>query len=311
MKNTFFTLAVILIFAFNTNAQNDTLKITAALDSLTTPVKKDTLWRTSVLTALNLNQLSLTNWAAGGDNSLAGNTLLSFYAKYKKGKWVWDNLGDFGFGGNKVDAQKIRKTDDKIDINSKVGHDCGKNIFLSYILGFKTQFTEGFFYNDSSRERISNFLAPAYVLNSLGLDWKPNNNLSIFLSVVTVKTTIVQDDLLSASGQYGVEPGKKSKHEIGAYFIAQHQHTLMENIVFSNKVEFFTNYRHNPENIDVNWEVMISLKVNKWISAFVQTHLIYDDDVFIPKTDASHPPGPGIQFKEAFGIGLAYTFDNI
>ena len=271
----------------------------------------DTLWRTGGITALNFNQASFTNWAAGGDNSLSGNAVVSLYAKYKKGKWAWDNTGDFTFGGTKIAKQQIRKSDDKIDINSKAGHDLGKNFYLSYILGFKTQFTEGFQYIDTSRVRISNFLAPAYILNALGIDWKPNNDLSIFLSPATAKITIVNDDALSAAGQYGVDPGKKSKTELGASFIMQYKHNIMENVSLSTKLELFSSYSHNPQNVDVNWEVLISLKVNKYLNALIQTQLLYDDDIFVPKTDVNALPGPGTQFKEAFGLGLAYKFDKV
>ena len=293
IKRILFSVLIIFILFSDSYAQNDTL------------------WRFGGITAINFNQVSLTNWAAGGDNSLSGNAVLSLYAKYKKGKWAWDNTGDFAFGGSKIAKQEIRKTDDKIDISSKAGYDLGKNFYLSYLLGFKTQFTEGFQYSDSSRARISNFLAPAYVINSIGIDWKPNPDLSLFLSPATAKTTIVNDDLLSAAGQYGVDPGKKSDTEIGAYFIGQHKHQIMENVLFSTKIELFSSYNKEPQNVDVNWEVLISLKINKYLSALIQTQLLYDDEINVPKEDLTAQPGPGTQFKEAFGLGLSYKFESV
>ncbi|HKR06209.1 MAG TPA: DUF3078 domain-containing protein [Bacteroidia bacterium] len=274
--------------------------------------QNDTIWRTGGISALNFNQVSFHNWAAGGDNSISGNAVLSLYAKYKKGKWAWDNTFDFGIGGTKLAKQDTRKSDDKIDINSKVGYDLGKNFYLTYLLGFKSQFTEGFIYNaDGTRVRISNFLAPAYILNALGIDWKPNKDLSVFISPATAKTTIVNDEVLSAAGQYGVDPGEKATTEIGAYFIMQYQHSIMENVGFNTKLELFSSYGNNPQNVDVNWEVLISLKVNKYLTALIQTQLLYDHDIMVPKTDANALPGPGTQFKESFGLGFAYKFDGV
>jgi hypothetical protein len=297
MKKKILTSAVLCIFSVNANAQADTTKAVA-----------DTIWKTTLIGGLNLNQVSFTNWAAGGDNSVSGNALLSYNANYKKGKWAWDSFLDFAIGGNKTGNDDIKKTDDKIDISSKVGYNYSKDYYLSYILGFKTQFTEGF--EDDTRERISNFLAPGYVLNAIGIDLKPNDNTSIFLSPATMKTTIVLDDALSAAGEFGVDPGEEIRNEIGAYFIFRYKHTLMENVDFSTKVELFSSYTNNPQNIDVNWDVLFSFKVNKYINGMLQTQLIYDDDITVPKSSEDSRPGKGTQFKEVFGIGFAYKLDH-
>lgn len=290
--------------------------LTISIFVLSAQAQNDTIWRKGGIIGLNFNQVSLSNWAAGGDNAFSGNVLLSLYANYKKDKWAWDNTGDFAFGGTKQGKQEVRKTDDKIDINSKIGYDLGKNFYISYLFGFKTQFTEGFEYGDYGRHRISNFLTPGYILNSVGIDWKPNPDLSLFLSPLTAKTTIVNDQTLVDAAEaanialYGVDPGKKSRTEIGAYFAAKYQKKLMENIVFNTKLELFSSYTNNPQNLDVNWEVIIAMKVNKFINAIVTTQLLYDNDVFVPKSDVNAPAGPGTQFKETFGIGFSYKFEG-
>ncbi|MEO5571933.1 MAG: DUF3078 domain-containing protein [Bacteroidia bacterium] len=297
MKKNILTLLLISVFGLNLNAQ-------------TTATTTDTIWRTTLLAGLNLNQLSFTNWSAGGENSFSGNALLSYTAKYKKGRWGWDNVLDFAIGATKTGSDDLRKSDDKIDINSKLGYNFNKNFYLSYLLGFKSQFTEGFLYEGDNRARISNFLAPGYVLNAVGVDWKANDDVSIFISPATLKTTIVQDDELSAAGQFGVDPGEKIRNELGAYFILRYKHTVMENVDFSTKLELFSSYTNNPQNIDVNWEVLLSFKVNKYINALLQTQLIYDDDVVVPKGKENPRPGIGTQFKEVFGIGFSYKFEG-
>jgi hypothetical protein len=286
------------------------LSATCLYSQTDTTAKADTVWRSGGISGLNLNQISFSNWASGGDNALSGSALLSLYAKYKKDRWAWDNTADFAIGGNKQDQEDIKKTDDKIDLNSKIGYDMIKKFYISYILGFKSQFTEGFLYTDTSRERISNFLAPGYLLNSLGIDWKPNDKLSLYISPLTIKTTFCEDDVLSAEGQYGVEPGQRIRTETGAYFVTQYTHNVMKNVALNTKLELFSNYSENPQNIDVNWDVLLSFKVNNYINAIIQTSLIYDDDIIISDSDGIPLEGPRTQFKESFGIGFAYKFDK-
>ena len=81
---------------------------------------------------------------------------------------------------------------------------------------------------------------------------------------------------------------------------------IMENVSLQTKADFFSNYANNPQNVDVNWEMLIAMKVNKYITANLSTHLIYDDDVNIASEDGSI--GPRTQFKEVFGVGFAYKF---
>jgi hypothetical protein len=284
---------------------------------LSANAQNDTIWRKGGLLSLAFNQVSLSNWSAGGDNSIGGSAMANVFAKMKKGKWSWDNNLELAFGAAKVGDLDWRNSDDKIDLNSKVGHEMGKNIYLTYLFGFKTQFTEGFDYpNDTTKVRISNFMTPAYILNALGFDWKPNESLSLFLSPLTAKTTLVQDQTLVDANAaadiplFGVDPGKKSRNEFGAYFQGRFSKKLMENVLFATRLELFSNYAHDPQNVDVNWEVLLSLKVNKYISVLVNTQLLYDNDVFIPKSDANQPPGPGTQFKESLGIGFSYKLEG-
>lgn len=262
-------------------------------------------WTTGGNFGLNFTQVSLSNWAAGGENSLATNTFVNLFANYKKGKGAWDNTLNLAYGLLKQGETEVRKSDDKIDFASKYGYSAGKKWYYSGLVSFKSQFTEGFKYpNDSVA--ISRFLAPGYILLSAGMDYKPSDNFSVYLSPLTGKITLVTDDVLSAQGAYGVEPGDKSRSEFGGYFKMMLKHALMENIDLATKLDLFSNYMDNPQNVDVNWEVMVVMKVNKYISANLSTHLIYDDDIMIKQDDGS--AGPRTQFKEVFGVGLTYKF---
>jgi hypothetical protein len=282
-------------------------------------VTADTIqgWKRGGVIGLNLAQTSLTNWAAGGQNSLAINGIASLFANYKKGKSVWDNSLDIGYGLLKQGSNPdFMKTDDKIDFLSKYGKEAFRNFYYAALLNFKTQMTPGYKYpNDTVK--ISDLFAPAYLLGAIGMDYKPNAYFSSFIAPLTSKFTFVTDKVLSDIGAFGVDPGKKVKSEIGGYIRIIYtkndfKSEFMKNISLTSKIDLFSNYLDNPQNIDVSWESLIAMKVNKYISVTFNTHLIYDDNTKIPfdinKDGIIDKSGPRTQFKEILGVGFSYNF---
>ncbi len=306
--------------AFTMLAAASMAQVTEAENKLKT-VNTDTImgWKKGGLFAINLSQTSLTNWAAGGQNSAAVNGILSAFANYKQGKSAWDNSLDLGYGILKQGKEEVMKTDDKIDLLSKYGREAFKNFYWSALGNFRTQMRPGYKYPDTDK-KISDLFAPAYLLFAAGLDYKPNPYFSAFLAPLTAKFTFVTDKTLSDAGAFGVEPGETSRSEIGGYLRAiwsknDFKGEFLKNVAFTSKIDLFSNYAHNPQNIDVTWENLLGLKVNKFISVNFNTVLIYDDDIMVPvdrngngEFEASETPGPRVQFKEILGVGFSYNF---
>lgn len=287
-----------------------------ALNAQDSTAGKDTLWRKGGFVSISFNQVSLTNWAAGGENSVSLSGISSLFAKYKKGRIAWDNNLDLAYGLVKQGDKEFQKNDDRIELNTKFGYDATKESKWYYtgLFNFKSQFAPGFNFTDTTSVKISQFAAPAFVLFAIGMDYKPNNNFSLFLAPITARFIVVNDDLLSKVGAFGVEPGEKVRTEVGAYLNARFQKEIATNIALMSKLDLFSNYKENPENIDVNWEVLIGMKINKYISASLSTQLIYDDNTPITifegygKDKRAVGVGPRTQFKQAFGVGFAYKF---
>jgi hypothetical protein len=280
-------------------------------------------WKTGGIFSVNLAQTSLTNWSAGGQNSVAVNGIFAVFANLKKGKSNWDNSLDLGYGflsQGKGDNRDSRKTDDKIDFLSKYGRQAYKDLYYAALVNFKTQMTPGWNYDAIPKNKISDLFAPAYLLVALGLDYKPNANFSAFIAPLTVKFTFVTDDTLSAHGAFGVTPGETIKSEFGGYVRAIYTKNdfkgeFMKNISFTTKVDLFSNYADNPQNIDVNWETLLGMKVNKYISVSFNTVLIYDDNIKVPfdkngndVIESGEAVGSKVQFKEILGVGFSYKF---
>ncbi len=274
-------------------------------------------WSFSAVFNLNFAQTYLSNWAAGGQNTIALNSLASIGAKYKEGKHSWVNSLDLGYGvlrQGKGDEATIQKIDDKIDLSSKYGYELNEKLYVAGLLSFKTQFADGFEYPDDSTV-VSGFMAPGYLLGAVGIDYKPIDKLSVFFAPVTTKFTFVRDQKLADAGAFGVTPaviengsivtpGENMKSEFGGYLRVSYADEVLKNVQLKTKLELFSNYLKNPDIIDVNWEVLLGVKINKYIAVSLSTQLLYDYDVKFLQDDGTMKDK--IQFKEIFGVGLSY-----
>lgn len=267
--------------------------------------EKDTAWTISGNFNLNFSQVSLTNWAAGGKSSMTGIFMTNVSAKYKKDKVSWDNSIDLRYGFLKEEGNDLQKSDDNIDLNTKYGIEAKEKWYYSAYGNFKSQFASGYSYPNTD-DIISKFMAPAYINIGLGMDYK-TDNFSMVMSPVTGKFTFVTDDALAADGAFGVEPGKNTRSEMGAAIKLDYKTEVVENVTFQTKLDLFSNYFHNPQNIDVDWNVLINMKVNSFLSANLVTRLIYDDDVKILDEETG-TSAPRVQFMEMFGAGLTFKF---
>lgn len=303
-------LLILLFFFLFSNAQDKTVE--KLKEELNKTIKKDPndtipkIWKTGGLFNLNLSQGSLSNWAAGGDKfSLSLNSILSVYAFYKKDKYSWDNTLDVNFGYLKTTSLGSRKNDDRFDLLSKYGYALSDKWNLSALFNFRTQLARGYSYTDTSRTFSSAFLSPAYMLLSLGFDYKPTQHFSVFISPATARWIIVKDDSLSAKGLYGVAPGKKLRTEFGAFFSAQYLNDISKSISYKGRLDLFSNYKNNPQNIDVFMTNLFSVKLSKVLAATWNVDLIYDDDI---RLFGANKNSPGWQIKSLVGLGLLVKF---
>ncbi|MFY0625210.1 MAG: DUF3078 domain-containing protein [Reichenbachiella sp.] len=298
-----FLLAIFLLLFFSSFAQTDT-----------------TYWNKGGNIGITFNQSTLSNWAAGGTSSISGGAFFTQFFDYLKGRTKWNNSIELGYGLIKENDLPQRKTDDKIILTSSYGYQLSSSDekwYLSTLLDFRTQFYEGFD-ADEPDKLISNFMAPAYLLATVGIEWKPTSYFTMGLGPVSAKWTFVYNDELSARGEYGVEPGENLRSEFGGTFAAAFDKEIFDNVQFKSKLLLFSNYLENPDKIDVNWENTVNMKINDVLSANLFNQLIYDYDVkFDQLDDAGNPivdpegnplQEDRVQFKNILGIGISYKF---
>lgn len=320
VNKTTLPLVVLLLAATTVQAQEDKAERDAAAAAMQAKTAVDTtgkLWTSGGTFQLNMSQVSLTNWSAGGFSSVSGIAQFNGFANRKKGRHAWDNSVAMAYGLLAQDKQTTVKTDDRLELNTKYGYEMSKAWYLAALAQFKTQFTEG--KDAATGATISDLMAPGYLILGLGADYKPSANFSAFLSPATAKLTFVGDQTLADAGAFGVDPatydtagakltsGANSLFEFGGYVKLMYTHDLAKNINFLTRADFFSNYLRDPQNIDVNWETLFTFKVNSWFAATLSTMLIYDHDTQILKpwqdTNLLYV-GKGTQFKETIGLGV-------
>ncbi|WP_179005456.1 DUF3078 domain-containing protein [Winogradskyella forsetii] len=327
MKNYLWLIfSVILFSSTDIAAQPDSLYF---LKKKELPIELG--WRTKKEVGLTLNQVSFTNWNAGGTNSITGIVSGKATAKYKKEKYFWNSNFNVRYGLNKQADRDIRKTDDVIEVISNVGLEKNptSNWFYSAKFSFNSQLANGYNYPNRD-EPISQFLAPGYMFFGLGMEYGRHiERLSFYASPFTLKTTFVLDDDLANRGAFGVDPaiydlegnilreGSKVRQELGILLTNQYEEEMFENIKVTSLLRLYTDYINSFGNIDVEWELNLDMKVNKYVKATLGSHLRYDDDIKseVEVNDMTNEEivieGPKLQWKQILGVGVVVDLDNI
>jgi hypothetical protein len=141
--------------------------------------------------------------------------------------------------------------------------------------------TPTYYMNDPDSMVVAEFLSPGTMLFAIGMDYKPNDNLTAFISPVTYKLFFMKDvDTVS---------------DLGGYLRVKYNQELFKNIGFESKLEAFSNYDEDPQNLFITWDNLLAMKVNEYLSANLSFSMV-------------NTPGMDVQYKEVLGIGLAYKF---
>lgn len=304
--------ALITICTINLFAQDAEVK--RLKDESNKTVKKEPEqkegWTKGGVFNLNLSQGASRNWAAGAESfSFSINALANTFAYYKKGRSVWDNTLNVQYGIVNATSIGTRKNDDRIDLLSRYGYQLGDTAkskwYLSALVNLRTQMTMGYNYTADPKEKNSAFFAPAYLLVSPGILYKPNASLDVFLSPVTSRWVLVNEANKDIRRLFNFsDTTKGSINEIGAFLTANLKKDLAKNIGLTSRLDLFSNYKNNPQNIDVFWTNTLGFKVNKYIGISYNFDLIYDHDVKNVKTGGLL----GTQLKSLLGVGFTANF---
>ena len=282
-------------------------------------------WNHGGFVGFNISQSHFSNWTSGGQDNVNGLGTFKYNMSYLNGKSKWDNTLDLALGYSYFDLdKKPLKTDDRINFSSLYGYDVVKDeLFVTANLNFQSQFANGYDYKNDSTNRISAFLAPAYLTVGLGAQYTPAKWFSLNLAPASGRLTIVNDQTLADAGAFGVkaalidpetgeilEHGSKFRMELGAQLTANVSYEIFKNVTFTSRLIVFYDYMQTRDlnalgnkygcRLDFDWDNALVMKVNDWLNCNVTARLVYDEDIKPIEGESF------LQFKEVLSVGLSY-----
>jgi hypothetical protein len=299
-----------------------------------TILEKDTTWKITGFFGLNASSTMLSDWQGGGTNNTALNSIFNLQIRYKKDKVEWLNKIDAQYGVAKIGPGPgipFRKNIDQLLAITKYNRNAfSKYWYYAVQADFRTQFAPGYTYAGDSvtGKATSDFNSPSYTQLALGLDFKPTDYFSITFAPVAGKITHVNRQYLADDGAFGVTPavrdtagniithGKRTRFEFGGRVIVKFKKDINKVLSWDSYLDLFSNYNHNPQNIDVIFNNYITIKISKYFTANIISQLIYDDDIIVKRdwnkdglyNDPHDINGPRLQALSTFGIGFGYKF---
>lgn len=309
-----FTSAFIFFNISSLYAQDETMQswVEDAQGNINIEDTSSNTWQFGGIFHLNLGQSALSHWAAGGDKSSFSLTgLFNGYTSYKKNRISWKNIADLAYGYTKTSSTGYRKSDDHLYLTSQLGYATSDSSKWSYsvLADFKTQFSTGYLYNDDEPRTLnSDFLSPAYLLVSAGMSFKPTDYFTLYISPITERWTFVRSNLLSDQGKFGVDSGAHSFNEMGAFVSARFEKEFSDAISLTSRLDLFSNYKNDPQNVDIYFTNLLALKITKYLATTISLNMIYDDDIKFPVEGKPEEEESHLQIQEVLGIGLSYQF---
>lgn len=261
-------------------------------------------WRNWTAFGINVNQATFSdNWGGGGVNSLALGGQFSYKTDYTKDdkNYVTEFLLKYGKLKNK--GQLSRKTADRIFLDNKVSLKLSKNWGFFGSVNFESQFDMGYSYSKNAqgneiRTLLSRFMAPGYLTESIGFEYKPTKSFFIRIGTGTARQTFVLDTTLYKTNpkNFGVTQGNSFRNELAFQIVGAIDKDIAKNLNLKSRYTMFANYEQ-LSTIDNRLDLTLTAQVNRLINVSIGAIVLYDDDT-----------ADRVQASQAMSFGLVYKF---
>lgn len=344
MKHTLLIAAALLLASFcygqkSTTARDISINSDGNRDAAIQEIQqaeKDSVkrWKVSGILTFNVGATGLANWQAGGNSSFNILASANVNFRYHHNHLAWETNIYTEYGQAFVDntIHRWQKTNDKFELSTKFGWAFARQWYLTALGQFRTQYANGFDYSKEDLRLLSNFLSPSYTDISIGIDWKPNEIFSVYISPLSGRITsciskhVKYDDPVDVNGnpkydlrnsylgeEYVVDRllrGKNSEYraDFGLSLKGQVQYTKVKNLKVFSAVTIFTPYSKKFGNFDIDWDVAVSYQFLKVLNVSAGTQFKYYDSVKWKTKAEDIAATQHVQFKVIFGFGLGYSF---
>jgi hypothetical protein len=262
---------------------------------------------------LTFSQISYSDsWESGGLPSitLRGASNLAFI--YQKNLIYFQSVFDGAYAMTWESGSNATKKEDRFAFTNTFGLRTSKKSPFYYItmIDLKSQFAPGY-QSATDRTIISRLFSPAYLTTSLGISYKYKDVLSVTMAPISGRFVFVLDTAIVHRGLYEVAQNETVKIDMGCYASVVYAQNFFKIFNFISKMELFSNYKDNPQNIDIDWENKLGIKITSYFTAEFYIRMVYKDKsrYAVPLADGTTElRGPRMQINESFNIGLTYAF---
>ncbi|MFD0795521.1 DUF3078 domain-containing protein [Mucilaginibacter litoreus] len=266
---------------------------------------KVSYWRKFVTFGLNFNQSAFSNnYAAGGVSSVALGSTFVYRLEYNKAPLSYTSELNLQYGKSKNKGQSSRKTNDRIFWDNKLATQMSTHWFFFGSLSFESQFDKGYNYDPNNvlpPTLISNFMAPGYLTESIGFEYKPVPYFDLRLGTGTARQTFVLDDNVYAPDQleaYGVKRDKSVRTDIAFQIVGIFDKDIAKNMHLNARYEMFIPYGQPLSYTRHRLDAVLAAKVNRLINVSINGTLLFDKNTGIND----------LQGTEGLALGILYKF---
>lgn len=261
-------------------------------------------WDRSTQLAFNFSQASFSDsWQGGGISNIALGGIFNNRSVYTRRKGVWTNEVQLQYGFINNRGQSMRKSVDRLFLDTQYSHFINPNLRWFGGANFLSQFAPGFLFTPTGERStlISSLFAPAFLTESIGLEWKPAKYLAVQFGGGTIRQTIVLNDRVlpeqfnRGESRYGVPFGQNVLNELGIQAVVAFDKDIAKNVNLKWRYQAFFAYVPVAKPVDHLVNLVATAKVNKFMNVNFSLIAIYDQD-----------QAEKIQLSQGLAAGLSF-----